>query len=337
VYEDGLLAHTVTDVNLDPWEWTYLGPFTTGAQAIGAHNVTVLVFDAEDDGLIHTYVHLYVATIREDINTCTGEVLDFTVTMQEIGRVARAFHSVPGQLRWDPASDIDDDFFVSVIDLGSVAKMVGWPEGGGVPHNASQPYQVYLVANSTKTVVCSTCRLTVLVYVVNVTELGAYDIMIEYDTDLLELIGGHVISPFQGSVFEVADYLAITSMGDTPFNGSACIAELNFTAKTTYAEASVDPGRSILASGCIVTRIPYTPILVEVNVTKIGDITGPDGWPDGLCDMRDVGLVARLYGQYAPPASPNCDLTGVIAGAPDGIIDMRDVGLVARHYGEIDP
>jgi outer membrane protein assembly factor BamB len=74
-----------------------------------------------------------------------------------------------------------------------------------------------------------------------------------------------------------------------------------------------------------------------VIVAMVGDITGPDGWPDSKCDMRDVGLVARYFGQNAPPAPVNCDLTGPTSGVPDGSIDMRDIGLVARHFGETDP
>jgi len=72
-------------------------------------------------------------------------------------------------------------------------------------------------------------------------------------------------------------------------------------------------------------------------VAMVGDITGPDGWPDGECDMRDVGLVARHFGKNVPPAPANCDLTGPVSGVSDGTIDMRDVGLVARHFGETDP
>ena len=74
-----------------------------------------------------------------------------------------------------------------------------------------------------------------------------------------------------------------------------------------------------------------------VVVAMVGDITGPDGWPDGKCDMRDVALVARHFGQKVPPAPANCDLTGSTLGVQDGIIDMRDVGIVSRYFGEIDP
>ncbi len=69
-------------------------------------------------------------------------------------------------------------------------------------------------------------------------------------------------------------------------------------------------------------------------VAMVGDVTGPNGWPDGKVDMRDVGLVARNFALNVPPAPPNCDITGPITGVPDGKIDMRDVSTVARHFGE---
>jgi hypothetical protein len=37
-----------------------------------------------------------------------------------------------------------------------------------------------------------------------------------------------------------------------------------------------------------------------IIISMIGDITGPDGWPDGICDMRDIGLVARHFGEVDP-------------------------------------
>ena len=74
-----------------------------------------------------------------------------------------------------------------------------------------------------------------------------------------------------------------------------------------------------------------------VVVSLIGDITGPSGWPDGKVDIRDVGLVARSFGQTVPPAPSNCDITGTTPGVPDGEIDMLDIGLVARHFGHHYP
>ncbi len=76
-----------------------------------------------------------------------------------------------------------------------------------------------------------------------------------------------------------------------------------------------------------------------VIIARIGDITGPNGWPDGKCNIRDVAMVARLYGvEYPDPRyDPNCDLTGPTQGVADGKINIRDVALIARHYGETDP
>ena len=79
-----------------------------------------------------------------------------------------------------------------------------------------------------------------------------------------------------------------------------------------------------------------------VTVAMVGDITGKtpnllDFIPDGKVNMKDIGLVAKYFGQTVPPAPSNCDLTGPIMGVPDGIVNMRDIGLVARHFGETDP
>jgi hypothetical protein len=77
--------------------------------------------------------------------------------------------------------------------------------------------------------------------------------------------------------------------------------------------------------------------VVEIQERGVtSDITGPDGFPDGKCNMRDIGLVAKNFGRTVPPAPSNCDITGPIIGLPDGTIDMRDVRLVARHFGEIN-
>jgi hypothetical protein len=50
--------------------------------------------------------------------------------------------------------------------------------------------------------------------------------------------------------------------------------------------------------------------------------------------MKDIAVVAKLFGQNVPPAPSNCDVTGPTAGVADGKIDMRDIALVARHFGD---
>ena len=71
----------------------------------------------------------------------------------------------------------------------------------------------------------------------------------------------------------------------------------------------------------------------------VGDITGPDGWPDDKCDMKDVRAVAKLFGVTSqdPIYNPNCDITGPMPGMADGTIDMRDIRLVAKNFGKTDP
>jgi outer membrane protein assembly factor BamB len=76
-----------------------------------------------------------------------------------------------------------------------------------------------------------------------------------------------------------------------------------------------------------------------IIVSMLGDITGPNGWPDGKCDMRDIRAVAKLFGiNYPDPRyNPNCDVTGPTQGVADGKIDMRDIRIVAKQFGKTDP
>jgi hypothetical protein len=70
-----------------------------------------------------------------------------------------------------------------------------------------------------------------------------------------------------------------------------------------------------------------------VIVSMVGDITGPNGWPDGKVDIRDVAKVSRIYGALSgmPGWDPNCDINN------DQKIDIKDVAAVSRQYGKIDP
>jgi hypothetical protein len=72
-----------------------------------------------------------------------------------------------------------------------------------------------------------------------------------------------------------------------------------------------------------------------VIVAMVGDITGPDGWPDGKVDMiSDIRAVVKVFGVVYPNPryNPNCDING------DGVIDLiNDIRTVAKHFGDIDP
>jgi hypothetical protein len=70
-----------------------------------------------------------------------------------------------------------------------------------------------------------------------------------------------------------------------------------------------------------------------VIVAMVGDITGPNGWPDGKVDVRDVAKVAKLFGvNYPDPKyNANCDIVY------DRKIDVKDISTVAKRYGQTDP
>ena len=70
-----------------------------------------------------------------------------------------------------------------------------------------------------------------------------------------------------------------------------------------------------------------------VIVSLPGDITGPNGVPDGKVDIRDIAYIAKHFG--STPESPNwnanCDLNN------DGKVDIRDIHIAAENYGQHSP
>jgi len=109
------------------------------------------------------------------------------------------------------------------------------------------------------------------------------------------------------------------------------VAKGNYTitAEATQLPHETDTTDNTLSDGWII-------------VAMVGDITGGtlnlmDFIPDGKVDMKDIGVIAKYFGQTVPPAPSNCDLTGPTTGLPDDKIDMRDIGTVARNFGKTDP
>jgi hypothetical protein len=94
---------------------------------------------------------------------------------------------------------------------------------------------------------------------------------------------------------------------------------------TISANATVLPGETDVADNTFTDG--------WVIVSMVGDVSGPDGWPDGLVDIDDVILIAIAFGSLRgdPRYHPNIDLND------DGLIDIDDVIIPAIHFGEIDP
>ena len=79
-----------------------------------------------------------------------------------------------------------------------------------------------------------------------------------------------------------------------------------------------------------------------VVVAGVGDLTGGtpnalDFVPDKKVDITDVAITAKFFGQKAPPAPANCDVSGTTVGVPDGKIDITDVATVAKRFGQHYP
>lgn len=124
VYEDDVLKDEQTGITLGPFKETYLGPYTIASVPGGLHTIKVEIY--ESGNLIHTYVHKFVATLRVDLNTYSGELFDFVVDIKDISRAGRAFGSSPKHLRWDPVADVNDDFLVDIRDISAIGRKFGW-------------------------------------------------------------------------------------------------------------------------------------------------------------------------------------------------------------------
>lgn len=132
VYEDGVIKDTITALTLDPWDWTYLGPYTTEVYTTGKygdHTIKVEVY--QDAVLIHTYIHTFVVVPREDVTTSSGSSVDCKVDISDIFRTALAYGSVLRSPRWDLPCDVTQDNKVDISDIFSIALQYGWAKPDG--------------------------------------------------------------------------------------------------------------------------------------------------------------------------------------------------------------
>jgi hypothetical protein len=175
--------------------------------------------------------------------------------------------------------------------------------------------------------------------------------------------GLNVLSEYEIAVIKVASYKTVIGQG---YGGNITVTTENLgTAAetfnvTVYANASYVTSQNVtIFSSGTSANVTFTwnttsfaygnytisayawPVPGETNTTNnnctggwvivsiIGDITGPNGWPDGTVNMRDIAMVARAFGSTPSSSNwnPNADLNN------DGIVNMKDIALAARHFG----
>jgi len=252
------------------------------------------------------------------------------VNMPDIGAVVHALFATPSSPQWNPNCDIDDNGVVDIIDLTIVASDFG-RTGPPFPPSKTALNFAANIQNSSVTV-----------------SAGVHDVSVDVAPRSKTVIGQgfgmniDVTAANQGNYTETFN---VTAYANTTLIASETIA-LTSGSNETLAYTWNTTG---FAYGNYSISAYAWPVLGETDtldnnftggwvvVSLIGDITGPDGWPDGKIDMRDIGLVGYHFGETVPPAPANCDLTGPTAGVPDGKIDMRDISLVAWHFGEHYP
>jgi len=146
--------------------------------------------------------------------------------------------------------------------------------------------------------------------------------------------GGYAYCPEQSVTFQITSQTGGGSSQDTPpqtFETLSIEGNYSATFKLPFIYAKL--GNYTVHATAIYEGIP--PYLVQATVTFTlilrGDITGPEGVPDGKCDIIDVATAAAAFGSYPghPQWNPIVDMNG------DDKIDIIDVATVASDFGKI--
>jgi outer membrane protein assembly factor BamB len=194
-------------------------------------------------------------------------------------------------------------------------------------------------------------NVTIAVNVANVTNLYSWQIKLYFNSSSVNCTSAsypdyHVfagkpftqVTPVIGQNYIIFG-ASLQSSGR--FDGSGTLCLINFTGlKEGACPLQFDATETFLLDPNL-NSIPTTksPGLITVVPTSplIGDITGPNGVPDGTVNMYDISLVSKYFLQTIPPAPSICDITGQTPNVPDGKIDMKDISLVCKHFMEHYP
>ena len=238
-------------------------------------------------------------------------------------------------MRWNPKADVTNDFKIRLDDILTIALMYGWGECELPSHQGPVHLLVDMhpcegtYEDKNKTVVGQDRNFTAYIKIMNVANLYSYDIRLDYNATLSELVDWHVTPPGWTTVYAIQNYIAITAVGPMiPFTGDATIAELTFTGKTRE-NVTLDPLRSVLGNDHG-ERIPYIPGVAEIMVSFVGDVN-----KDGKTRVDDILAVALAFGTNCggPPNEkgyyyePDLDVTN------DVKIRVDDILATALNFG----
>jgi hypothetical protein len=202
---------------------------------------------------------------------------------------------------------------------------------------------VYVSPNSSVALVSR--NVTVAVNVANVTNLYSWQIKLYFNTSSVNCTGAsypdyHIFAgmsfiPVTPIIEQNYIVFGASLIGGGRFDGSGTLCLINFTGlKEGACPLQFDATETFLLDSDLNTMATTrSPGLITVVLTSplTGDITGPNGAPDGTVNMYDIGLIGKYWLQNVPPAPSICDIV------PDGRIDMKDIGLVCRHFMEHYP
>ena len=141
--------------------------------------------------------------------------------------------------------------------------------------------------------------------------------------------------------FNVTVYANTTTIKTLNFNlapGNAATQQLLWnTSGFAYANYTLKAVADTVPGDTNTTNNEFTDGRVRMSI--VGDLTGRtsnpyDFVPDGKVQIVDVSVVSKYFGQKAPPAPPNCDVTGPTLTVPDGKIQIDDIATVSKHFGE---
>lgn len=209
---------------------------------------------------------------------------------------------------------------------------------------------------------------TINVNVVDVSGLQGFDFCLSYDTtilDGLEVEEGSFMASFGLTIVaykEIDDeyeptvgriWFAVALLGDAFADGSGTLATITFNA-TALGESILDlhsilPYKPDEVKLCTCSPEPITNTAVDGYVVVSSNPSNPPEDPpedpplnppntppnsdvngDGIVDIRDLAIVASVYGtlEGQPRYRPEADLN------ENGKIEIRDIAIVAQDFGK---